>query len=564
MVQEYNVCDFYYDTGVCQVIARSQIFEYFTLAVIAFNALWISIDTDNNTALTLAEAPPVFQVAENAFCVYFSFEWFVRFCSFRDKKNCLKDAWFIFDSALVTLMVMETWVLNLVLHFVAGGGASGGALGNTSVLKLFRLVRLTRMARMAKLLRAIPELIILIKGIAVASRSVVFTLMLLAVILYFFAIVFRQITDDTALGEALFPSVPDAMRSLLLDGVLPDQASIVNQCLDDSWILGILILLFVLLATLTVMNMLVGVLCEVVSVVSSVEKEELTVNYVKMRLMTLFRGADADNSMTINREEFSNLLTGKKEAALIIREIGVDVVGLVDFADFIFDEQEELSFGTFMELVLSLRGSNTSTVKDIIDLRKFILTNFKTELSKVKKTILKQMQKSITNNGQQLAKQLGNGNPGTALALPRPQPLDYSETTSFQIGNNHANVPPRDTPASREPSPQRVSPANKPQTPSLQDVRRVLLTQTPTNQKQRPSSASVSTSKKRTSVTAVGQHRPHSANARSRKWDNQAPPLPTFPQNLPTEEEAGIPLRETAPDRSKVGTASNRLRPDTR
>jgi hypothetical protein len=207
MVQEYNVCDFYWETGICQVIARSHVFEYFTLAVIAFNALWISIDTDNNEALTLADASPVFQIAENAFCVYFSFEWFVRFCSFREKRNCLKDAWFVFDSALVTLMVGETWVMNLILLFAAGGGASGGAMGNTSVLKLFRLVLLTRMARMAKLLRAIPELIILIKGIAVASRSVVFTLMLLGVILYFFAIVFRQLTDDTELGQE-FPISP--------------------------------------------------------------------------------------------------------------------------------------------------------------------------------------------------------------------------------------------------------------------------------------------------------------------------------------------------------------------
>jgi hypothetical protein len=304
------------------------------------------------------------------------------------------------------------------------------------------------------------------------------------------------------------------------------------------------------------MNMLVGVLCEVVSVVSSVEKEELTVNYVKTRLMTLFRGADADKSMTINREEFSDLLIGKKEAALIIREIGVDVVGLVDFADFIFEEQQELSFGTFMELVLSLRGSNTSTVKDIIDLRKFILTNFKTELKNAKKDIIKQMQKTISTMKPTPGQQLSQGNPGTALALPRPQPLE-----SFQIGNTPQGVSPA---GNRAQTPQRVSPANRPQTPTLQEVRRVLLTQPNggANKRQRPSSGP---SSGQTRKVVPQQYRPQSANARSRKWDNQAPPLPTFPQNLPTEEGAGIPLRDTASDRSlRVGIPSNRLRPDTR
>ena len=40
-------------------------------------------------------------------------------------------------------------------------------------------------------------------------------------------------------------------------------------------------LVFILLASLTVMNMLIGILCEVVSVVSSVEKEQLVLSFVK-------------------------------------------------------------------------------------------------------------------------------------------------------------------------------------------------------------------------------------------------------------------------------------------
>ena len=53
------------------------------------------------------------------------------------------------------------------------------------------------------------------------------------------------------------------------------------------------------------------------------------------------------------------------------------MVALVDLADAIFtdengQEEEELSFPKFMEVVLNLRGSNHATVKDIVDLRKFI------------------------------------------------------------------------------------------------------------------------------------------------------------------------------------------------
>merc|ERR1712216_1109638 len=191
MKKEYNVCDYYYNSGFPQLIARSQYFEYVTLGIILFNAIWISVDTDNNHSTTLLDAKPMFQVAENAFCVYFSFELLIRFMSFRHKVNCMRDAWFVFDSALVAIMIAETWIMTAILA-LSGSGSGGSGLGNTSVLKLVRLVWLTRMARMAKLLKAVPELIILIKGMAVASRSVCFTLILLSIFIYFFAIVFRQ------------------------------------------------------------------------------------------------------------------------------------------------------------------------------------------------------------------------------------------------------------------------------------------------------------------------------------------------------------------------------------
>merc|ERR1712008_252636 len=82
-------------------------------------------------------------------------------------------------------------------------------------------------------------------------------------------------------------------------------------------------------------------------------------------------GFDDDGNQKISKAEFQALLVNPKTAKMV-QEVGVDVVGLVDFADFIFKDGVELSFSEFMALVLQLRGSNTATVKDIVDLRKFI------------------------------------------------------------------------------------------------------------------------------------------------------------------------------------------------
>lgn len=371
----YNVAEFYHETGFWPDVARNHVFENVTLGVIGFNAFWIWIDTDNNGAATLPDAHPVFIFAENAFCAFFTFEWFARFMSFKEKRNGLKDAWFVFDSCLVSTMVLETWVVTLIVLSV--GSASGAGLGDASILRLFRLLRLTRLARMVRLLRAMPELMVMIKAMGVAMRSVFFALCLLMSIIYVFAIAFTQLLEGTEVGESWFNSVPKSMNTLLLKGTMADQEAVVEYVSTQHVFFRFFMLLYILLASLTVMNMLVGILCEVVSVVSTVEKEELLINYVKSALQEMITKAELDlnGDNRISRSEFEQLLDNR-EAARALQEVGVDVVGLVDFIDFIFVGGRDMSFGDFMDMVLQLRGSNTATVKDIVDLRKLMTLQF--------------------------------------------------------------------------------------------------------------------------------------------------------------------------------------------
>jgi voltage-gated sodium channel len=381
MKPEYDVRNFYYTEGIWQQIARHAYFEYVTLAVIASNAIWIAIDTDYNGKDSLLDANPAFIVGENLFCLYFTVELVIRFLSFQEKQNCLRDAWFVFDSILVTMMVLETWVMNLIL--LMAGNSSGDSFGDASVLRLVRLLRLSRMARMARLLRAMPELMILVKGIVAATRSVFFTLCLLVMLIYVFGIAFVQLTADMeTIHDEYFGKVHNGMVSLLLHLVLPDQASLILEVGEESTILAFLLLIFVLLSTLTILNMLVGVLVEVVSVVSDVEKEQMMVSFVKNELLSLL--VDADEDKQISKAEFENLLMNPK-AAKIIQEVGVDVVGLVDFTDHIFANERQLSFPEFMDLILQLRGSNGATVRDMVDLRRFLSNHLIDSIERIEK-----------------------------------------------------------------------------------------------------------------------------------------------------------------------------------
>eukprot|EP00930_Biecheleria_cincta_P058337 TRINITY_DN44179_c0_g1_i1.p1 TRINITY_DN44179_c0_g1~~TRINITY_DN44179_c0_g1_i1.p1 ORF type:complete len:605 (+),score=83.63 TRINITY_DN44179_c0_g1_i1:52-1815(+) len=384
MQPTYDVCNYYQTEGFCQRVARNPIFDNVTLSVIAFNALWMWVDTDLNDAPELLQAHPVFQTAEHFFCAYFSFEWCMRFGAFKRKRDGLKDAWFCFDTFMVSMMVAETWILTAVMA-AASNGSAGGGLGNASMLRLLRLLRLSRMARMAKLLRSMPELLILVKGMVAAAHSVFFTLLLLFIAVYMFAIAFRQLTDGTPLGDKHFSTVLASMHTLFLDGTLLDgTGDLVRDLLRESWAYVLVLYVFVTLAALMVMNMLIGVLCEVVSAVAAAERDSISVATVKEGIMGIISrgGLDTDGDNQISKMEFNAILYDA-EAVRLLNSVDVDTYGLVDLSDFIFssddDTQEEmqLSYEDFIDLILSLRGSNTATVKDVVDLRKFMQERLK-------------------------------------------------------------------------------------------------------------------------------------------------------------------------------------------
>merc|ERR1719272_1398064 len=88
---------------------------------------------------------------------------------------------------------------------------------------------------------------------------------------------------------------------------------------------------------------------------------------------------DSNGNGMLSIEEFEQLLV-LPEAAQFMQGVGVDVVGLVEFSEFIFKERE-LTFPEFVELVLQLRGTNTSTVKDIVDMRKQMMGEFEANVN---------------------------------------------------------------------------------------------------------------------------------------------------------------------------------------
>jgi len=383
--KEYNVHDFYHETGFFQKIAKDSKFENLTLGIICVNALWISIDTDSNTADTILDAKPVFVAADVLFFAYFSIELFIRFMAFKKKCSCTKDGWFVFDSTLVFLYAFDPFTVGLMAYASGGGGLDLP----TAVLRLFRLARLSRLVRM---LRSLPELMIMIKGMVSAAASVGYTLGLLMLITYIFAIALRNLVpkaedyvepdmeqiiyqnpDRMPIETEFFSSVPEAMHNLIIYAVFLDYLSLfIINVKEQSTPCFIICWMFIALASMTVMNMLIGVLCEVISAVAVEEKESMMVDKVNEKFGEIVQELDKNNDGDLSYEEFTQLLD-YPQALAALESVNVDPESMIDLAeDFFFEDGEpvKVSFPEFMDMVLDLRGGQPATVKDIMGLGK--------------------------------------------------------------------------------------------------------------------------------------------------------------------------------------------------
>jgi len=435
--------------SIFATIAFNVYFQNITLAVICLNAVWIGIDVEyNHVSIPKGQnLEPTSIVVENLFCIYFTIELIVRFLAFRRKRDCIWDKWFVFDGVLVFMMVLETWIMAFV-EAVAGSGGGADALSSLSAFRLLRLLRLTRMAR---LMRSVPELMSLIKGIIAAAKAVFFILLFLLGVMYVFAIIFTtQLGDSDTVNidklpshyfedgainmtyveqlieaghisggikweqicgtesddggpwaRCMFGSMGDSMMSLFTRGVLGDNLEETLQSIkDDSLLLMWFFILFSIIAALTLLNMLIGVLCEVMD--ASAKEEEISGNLrdLEFCLGQAFESIDKNDDGMINKTEWQQIKDNESVRDKLTT-LGVEPGHMEERLDqmqeslfYTRDKDaegvEKLSFREFVDKMVEVRPDMPAKALDIEMLRVNVEQDdedFKSRLNQIENTL---------------------------------------------------------------------------------------------------------------------------------------------------------------------------------
>jgi hypothetical protein len=336
------------------------------------NAIYLGIDSDFNNASNIYDADIIFQIGSQAFSLYFTLELLVRFLAFQNKRNCLHDGWFKFDAFLVGTMILDIWILMPGLKLVAG---DGNVVIPTQPLRMLRLFKLTRMAR---LMKHFPELITMVKGLLRSLRAIASSMVLIGLMVYTWAILIHMLLKgDTAFNKRVmdeqgyeFTKVGDCIWALLMVGtlMLDNAAPLLTELIFNKdamkVIAGLAFISYAFLSALLILQMLIGVLCDVVSQVGQERRTADSVGLVRQELLGDLRKMDnGDGKLTL--DEFKMVLDTPASKKLL-KKLNINRLFMTEIMGMMYPQKTSaVPIRVVMEMLLMCRGDNPCTVQII-------------------------------------------------------------------------------------------------------------------------------------------------------------------------------------------------------
>jgi len=210
------------------------------------------------------------------------------------------------------------------------------------------------------------------------------------ILVYVFAIILHSLLQSDNDTNAALKTISDSpavhcerltncMWMLLVNGTfLLDGTGIILTYLmfgsDPAVIVsGMILLTFIFISALVICNMLIGVLCEVVSAVAQGERDEAAIRMMKETILVELQQFDDDGNGMISKSELTHVMKNK-QALGVLRSIEVDKESLQELLQMLFydrGDDAEVSIERVMELLLMYRGNLTTTVKHMVEAHAF-------------------------------------------------------------------------------------------------------------------------------------------------------------------------------------------------
>ncbi|CAJ1383570.1 unnamed protein product [Effrenium voratum] len=350
-----------------QRLVRHPMFDLgFGLVVVA-NAVFIGVEVQSSIN-SFGPSPLSLQVLQILFTAIFILELILRMAVDGRKYFFSEDwAWGWLDLFIVLSSIWE-----VVFEYVYIQEDSGDNIAGVTSLKAIRIIRITRLIktiRVMRILRFVMALRTLVTSIFHTLRSLFWSLMLLGVIIYIFAVLFTQAVNDYRFdpdvpelpereklqSERYFNSLSETMLSLFMSiagGVSWEEVIGPLKLISPVWTL--LYVFFTAFTYFAVLNVVTAVFCS--SAIESAQNDHLALVHTVMankeahleKIRALFKemGADDEKGITFAQLEeninsppiqvyFESLGLDVSDAWSFFKLLDLDAGGSVEIEEFL-------------------------------------------------------------------------------------------------------------------------------------------------------------------------------------------------------------------------------------
>eukprot|EP00403_Amphidinium_massartii_P021660 CAMPEP_0178395678 /NCGR_PEP_ID=MMETSP0689_2-20121128/13342_1 /TAXON_ID=160604 /ORGANISM="Amphidinium massartii, Strain CS-259" /LENGTH=699 /DNA_ID=CAMNT_0020016339 /DNA_START=106 /DNA_END=2201 /DNA_ORIENTATION=- len=332
--------------GCLHDYVHTNAFEMGMLAVILVNAFHIGLQQSLELAGSKEEARWV-EGFEHLFLGIYVAELFCRTCA--DGCYYFLNGWGLFDSTLVFLGVVHKWLLE---PFAQGDEGFGAVM----VLRTCRIFRLTKTVRF---LMFFKELWMLVRGLLTAVRTMLYTLLMLAVMLFIFSTIGIEVITKSSLAEdpdledhiqTYFGTIQECMLTLLQFVTQDNMNLIYVPLVRRNWMLSVYFIAIILTVSIALMNLITAVIVNSALEEAMADKEIKQINEDNQRrklmkqLRNMFIRLDEDSSGEVSLEELGAITNeeiqelhqalGLKDPIEIFKLLDVDGSGALGIDEF--------------------------------------------------------------------------------------------------------------------------------------------------------------------------------------------------------------------------------------
>lgn len=230
-------------------LKANRAFEFVVVSVIIIAALLAGARTyDINPS-----AARLLSILDILITVFFVVEISLRLMADQDKRNFFKNGWNIFDTVIVLASLVP--------------------VGNSEMVIVGRLLRIFRVLRMVSM---IPELRILLNSLMRALPQLGYVVLLMFIIFYIYAAIGSTLFSD--INPELWGDISISLLTLFRVMTFEDWTDVMYETMEVHPLSWVFYLSFIFLTAFAFLNMVIGIVVNVIEEESHREREEQRAN----------------------------------------------------------------------------------------------------------------------------------------------------------------------------------------------------------------------------------------------------------------------------------------------